>query len=57
LPVLLVTGFANTAADVPGDVPKLAKPFRQADLSARVNDLLAVRVPVERAPPRLRAVE
>ncbi len=57
MPVLLVTGFANTAADVPGDVPKLAKPFRQADLSARVNDLLADRAPAERAPPRLRAVE
>ncbi|WP_375404620.1 PAS domain-containing protein [uncultured Sphingomonas sp.] len=58
MPVLLVTGFANTAADVPGDVPKLAKPFRQADLSARVNDLLersAIRA--ARTPPRLRAVE
>ena len=59
LPVLLITGFANTAADVPGDVPKLAKPFRQADLSARINDLLAgsSAAPIERAPPRLRAVE
>ena len=57
LPVLLVTGFANTAADVPADVPKLAKPFRQADLSAGVNDLLGERPPAERARPRLRAVE
>ncbi|WP_375428254.1 PAS domain-containing protein [uncultured Sphingomonas sp.] len=59
MPVLLATGFANTAADVPGDVPKLAKPFRQADLSMRVNHLLAryADAPGERAPPQLRTVE
>ena len=27
-------------ADVPGDVPRLAKPFRQVDLAARVDTLL-----------------
>jgi len=59
LPLLLVTGFANTAADVPGDVSKLAKPFRQADLSARINDLLGdgTVVPISRDSRRLRAVE
>lgn len=48
LPVLLVTGFANTAADVPDDVGKLAKPFRQSELSARINALLARDASAER---------
>ncbi|WP_137899433.1 PAS domain-containing sensor histidine kinase [Sphingomonas sp. 2SG] len=40
LPALLITGYAATGADVPGDVPRLAKPFRQVDLAARVDALL-----------------
>ena len=40
LPTLLVTGYAATGEDVPLDVPRLAKPFRQVDLAARVDELL-----------------
>ncbi|MDO6414936.1 response regulator [Sphingomonas sp. BIUV-7] len=40
LPALLVTGYAAAGEDVPGNVPRLAKPFRQADLAAKVDDLL-----------------
>jgi signal transduction histidine kinase len=40
LPALLITGYAATGADVPADVPRLAKPFRQIDLAARVDELL-----------------
>ncbi len=40
LPSLLVTGYAAAGDDVPPDVPRLAKPFRQVDLAARVDDLL-----------------
>ncbi len=54
IPALLITGYAAAGDDVPADVPRLAKPFRQVDLAARVDELL-------RAPssgkPRLRAVE
>lgn len=40
LPTLLVTGYAATGADVPSDVPRLAKPFRQADLAGEIHALL-----------------
>ncbi len=40
IPTLLVTGYAAAGEDVPVDVPRLSKPFRQVDLAARVNDLL-----------------
>ena len=40
LPTLLITGYAATGTDVPADVPRLAKPFRQIDLAARVDELL-----------------
>ena len=40
LPALLITGYAAAGEDVPADVPRLAKPFRQVDLAARVDDLL-----------------
>ncbi len=55
LPVLIVTGYANAGEDLPCDIPRLAKPFRQADLAARVAEL----VEVARKPQghgRLRAV-
>ncbi|HEX8445617.1 MAG TPA: response regulator, partial [Sphingomonas sp.] len=54
IPALLITGYSAAGADVPGDVPRLAKPFRQFDLAARVDEVLSA------PPPRrghLRAVE
>ena len=42
-PALLVTGYAAAGTDVPADVPRLAKPFRQVDLAARVDELLDAR--------------
>jgi len=39
-PVLLITGYANTAEDVAEDVPKLAKPFRQVDLARIIRDVV-----------------
>jgi signal transduction histidine kinase/CheY-like chemotaxis protein len=39
-PTLLVTGYANAGEDVPEDVPRLAKPFRQVELAARIDELL-----------------
>jgi CheY-like chemotaxis protein len=40
VPILLITGYARCADDVPADVLMLSKPFRQADLAERVQDLL-----------------
>ncbi|WP_380788221.1 ATP-binding protein [Sphingomonas sp. R86521] len=40
IPALLVTGYAAAGEDVPVDVQRLAKPFRQVDLASRVDDLL-----------------
>ena len=54
LPALLITGYAATGADVPGDVPRLAKPFRQVDLAARVDALL--HQPPPKGSKRLRIV-
>ena len=51
LPALLITGYANAGADVPADIPRLAKPFRQTDLAAKVDDLL--RGGVKKSPLRL----
>ena len=53
LPTLLITGYAATGEDVPADVPRLSKPFRQADLAGRIHDLLAAR----REPVALRSVK
>ena len=39
IPTLLVTGYAAAGDDVPADVVRLAKPFRQVDLAARVDEL------------------
>jgi len=41
MPALLITGYA-AANDLPPDVPKLSKPFRQADLATKVDELLRV---------------
>ncbi len=40
IPVLLITGYAPAGGDVPADVPRLSKPFRQVDLAAKVDELL-----------------
>jgi signal transduction histidine kinase len=40
IPALLVTGYAAAGLDVPSDVARLAKPFRQVDLAAHVDALL-----------------
>jgi CheY-like chemotaxis protein len=39
LPVLILTGHAE-AMQIPEDLPVLSKPFRSADLAARVATLL-----------------
>ncbi|HEY0113231.1 MAG TPA: response regulator [Allosphingosinicella sp.] len=38
MPILLVTGYTDFTGEAP-DLPRLAKPFRQADLSAHLNAL------------------
>jgi PAS domain S-box-containing protein len=40
IPALLITGYAAAGKDVPDDVPRLSKPFRQVDLAARLDELL-----------------
>ncbi|MGU3391260.1 ATP-binding protein [Sphingomonas sp. M1A8_2b] len=54
LPTLLVTGYAAAGDDVPADVMRLGKPFRQVDLADRVNQLLRIQPSGGR---RLRVVE
>ncbi len=39
LPVLIVSGFAEVEGIAP-DLPRLSKPFRQADLAAKLADLI-----------------
>jgi signal transduction histidine kinase/CheY-like chemotaxis protein len=46
LPVLLITGYASVTDREAGDLPRLAKPFRQAHLSVAVDELLRTRRPV-----------
>jgi len=43
VPALLITGYSNIASGPGADLPRLAKPFRQVDLAARVADLLGQR--------------
>ena len=40
LPALLITGYSNIASGPGAALPRLAKPFRQVDLAARVAELL-----------------
>ena len=40
LPILLITGYAAIAEDEIDDLPRLAKPFRQAELAAAVAEVL-----------------
>ena len=44
LPILLITGYANLSAEVGSGVPRLAKPFRQADLAACMASLIEGRI-------------
>jgi len=39
MPILLITGYADAAQDVPSDVGRLAKPYRSAELVEAVNRL------------------
>ncbi|HEY2178149.1 MAG TPA: response regulator [Caulobacteraceae bacterium] len=41
LPILLVTGFADPPAAQAMDLPRLSKPYHQADLQAHIDSLLA----------------
>jgi PAS domain S-box-containing protein len=45
LPVLLATGYAELPGGVQFDVPRLSKPYRQADLAARIEQLVGVAQP------------
>ena len=56
LPVLLITGYANAGDDVPPDVPRLSKPFRQVDLTARIDELVRTGT-ASGARSRIRAVK
>ena len=40
LPILILTGYANLAEDVAHGLPRLAKPFRQAELAACLASLV-----------------
>jgi hypothetical protein len=41
--VLLITGYASVTDREAGDLPRLAKPFRQAHLAAAVDELMRTR--------------
>lgn len=41
LPILLVTGYANLAGDQMANLPLLPKPFRQAELAARIAEMVS----------------
>jgi CheY-like chemotaxis protein/anti-sigma regulatory factor (Ser/Thr protein kinase) len=55
LPVLLLTGYANLATGEAAGLPRLSKPFREADLARAVATLLSEGRP-QRGKPRLRSV-
>jgi signal transduction histidine kinase/CheY-like chemotaxis protein len=40
LPALLITGYAAAGDDVPPDVLRLGKPFKQRDLAAKLDELI-----------------
>jgi CheY-like chemotaxis protein len=60
LPILLMTGYTNIVQGPAIELPRLAKPFRQAELAARIAELLdaarsrdnVVRIPETRRPLR-----
>ena len=39
VPALLITGYASASVDVPADVPRIAKPFRSAELLKRLDEI------------------
>jgi PAS domain S-box-containing protein len=39
VPALLITGYASATVDVPADVPRIAKPFRSAELLRRLDEV------------------
>jgi CheY-like chemotaxis protein len=43
LPVLVITGYSNIAEGPGADLPRLNKPFRQAELASKVAGLMASR--------------
>ena len=55
LPVLLLTGYANLAKGEAAGLPRLAKPFREADLARAVAGLLT-EGERPRGKPKLRSV-
>jgi CheY-like chemotaxis protein len=40
LPALLITGYTNLVQGPGAELPRLAKPFRQAELASRIAELL-----------------
>jgi CheY-like chemotaxis protein/two-component sensor histidine kinase len=56
LPALLLTGYANLAKGEAAGMPRLSKPFREADLAREVAALLAVESTVGERPTRLHSV-
>jgi len=50
LPALLLTGYANLAKGEAAGLPRLAKPFREADLARAVAALLSAERPLNRKP-------
>ncbi len=55
VPMLLATGYANLAGDEMANLPLLTKPFRQAEVAARIAELMSPAA--ARRPPALRVVE
>jgi signal transduction histidine kinase/DNA-binding response OmpR family regulator len=55
MPALLLTGYANLASGEATGIPRLPKPFREADLARQVAALLTEETPAERR-SRLRSV-
>jgi CheY-like chemotaxis protein len=40
LPALLITGYTNLVQGPGAELPRLAKPFRQAELASRIAELI-----------------
>src|SRR6185503_11209146 len=56
LPILLVSGFADLPQDPQVDVPRLAKPYRQAELAAEMERILGTRGGAPGHPPQTRTM-
>ena len=44
IPVLVITGYSNIAEGPGADLPRLHKPFRQAELASEVARLMSARL-------------